>query len=311
MLVFVLRRLLGLIPVFLGLSFTIFLLMHLIPGDPAQVMLGFRATPQAIAQLHHTWHLDEPLPTQYLYFLGRLLTGDMGTSVQYQSSVRDLLWTRVPETLLLALLSTLMSMVIGVPLACIAAINRNKWPDLLIRLVTVLGFTMPSFWIALLLMLLLGTRLHLFPVAGYGDTFADHLYHLLLPSFVIALSVFPLIVRTLRNGLLEVMRTDYVRTARAKGLARSRVLFRHVVRNALIPTISIVGVNMGYLLGGAVVIESVFGLPGAGYLLVGGIGARDYPLVQASALVLAMAFVVVNLLTDITYMLVDPRIRHR
>lgn len=311
MAVYLLRRLLGLIPVFLGLSLTIFLLMHLIPGDPAQVMLGFRATPQAIAQLHHAWHLDQPLPTQYLYFLGRLLTGDMGTSVQYQSPVRDLLWTRVPETLLLALLSTLMSMVIGVPLACIAAINRNKWPDLLIRLLTVLGFTMPSFWIALLLMLLLGTRLHLFPVAGYGDTFGDHLYHLLLPSFVVALSVFPLIVRTLRNGLLEVMRMDYVRTARAKGLARSRVLFRHVVRNALIPTISIVGVNMGYLLGGAVVIESVFGLPGAGYLLIGGIDARDYPLVQASALVLAMAFVLVNLLTDVTYMLVDPRIRHR
>jgi len=177
--------------------------------------------------------------------------------------------------------------------------------------VTLFGFTMPSFWIALLLMLLLGAKLRWLPIAGYGDTFSDHLYHLILPSFVVALSVFPLIVRTLRAGMLEIMGMDYVKTARAKGLRRRTVLFRHVVRNALIPTIAIVGVNMGFLLGGAVVIESVFGLPGVGFLLIDGINHRDYPLVQAGALVLAMVFVVVNLVTDITYTLADPRIRHR
>lgn len=311
MAVYLARRVLGLIPVFFGLSFTIFFLIHLIPGDPAQVMLGFRATPEAVARLHHAWHMDDPLPTQYLYFLKRLATGDLGTSVQYQSSVNDLLWSRVPETLLLALLSTVFSIVVGVPLATLAALSRDRWPDQLIRLVTIAGFTMPSFWVALLLMLLLGTKLRWLPVAGYGESFGDHLYHLILPSFVIALSVFPLIVRTLRNGLLDVMRMDYVRTARAKGLRRVRVLGKHVLRNALIPTISIVGVNMGFLLGGAVIIEAVFGLPGAGYLLVGGINTRDYPLVQACALVLAMVFVLVNLLTDVTYMLVDPRIRNR
>ncbi|MGH2410817.1 MAG: ABC transporter permease, partial [Chloroflexota bacterium] len=192
-----------------------------------------------------------------------------------------------------------------------AAVWRDRWPDLGIRFFTVLGFTMPSFWLALLLMLLLGAKVRIFPIAGYGTSFGDHLYHLVLPSIVIALSIFPLIVRTLRTGLIEVMRMDYVKTARAKGLRGTVVLYKHVLRNALIPTVTVVGVNMGFLLGGAVVIESVFGLPGVGFLLIDAINNRDYPMVQAGALVLAMVFVLVNLLTDITYTLIDPRIRHR
>ena len=311
MITYLLRRTLGLIPVFIGLSLTIFLLIHLIPGDPAQVMLGFRATPDAIARLHRAWHLNDPLWTQYFNFIGRLITGDLGDSVQYQMPVRDLLSSRVQETLLLAFISMLLSVVLAVPLAAISATKKDRWPDHAIRLITLLGFTMPSFWIALLLMLLLGSKLRLLPIAGYGETFGDHLYHLILPSTVVALSVFPLIVRTLRAGMLEVMSMDFVKTARAKGLTRRTVLYRHVIRNALIPTIAIVGVNMGFLLGGAVVIEAVFGLPGVGYLLINGINTRDYPLVQAGALVLAMIFVLVNFLTDITYTLVDPRIRHR
>jgi peptide/nickel transport system permease protein len=205
----------------------------------------------------------------------------------------------------------LLSVVLAVPLAAIAAVNRNRWPDQLVRLVTILGFTMPSFWIALLLELLLGARWRILPIAGYGNSFGDHLYHEILPSIVVALSVFPLMVRTLRAGMLDVMSMDFVRTARAKGLPRRSVILRHVVRNALIPTIAIVGVNMGYLLGGAVVIESIFGLPGVGNLLISGINERDYPLVQAGALVLAMLFVLVNFLTDIAYSFADPRIRHR
>jgi peptide/nickel transport system permease protein len=298
-----------LIPVFFGLSVTIFLLIHLIPGDPAQVMLSFRATPQAIAALHKAWHLDSPLPVQYWYFLQRLFVGDLGTSVQYQVPVRDLLASRVQETLLLALLSMILSVLLAVPLAALAAVKMNRWPDLLIRIVTVLGFAMPSFWIALLLELLLGSKWRIFPVAGYGTTTADHLYHLTLPAIVVALSVFPLILRTLRAGVLEVLHMEYVRTARAKGLARRTVLFKHVFRNALIPTIAVVGVNMGFLLGGTVIIETVFGLPGVGALLIGGIDERDYPLVQAGALVLALIFVLVNLLTDLVYTVVDPRIR--
>ncbi len=311
MITYLARRTLSLIPVFLGLSLTIFVLIHLIPGDPAVVMLGFRATPEAVAHLHRLWHLDDPLWSQYFSFLGRLVTGDLGNSVQYQVPVRDLLSSRVQETLLLAFLSMLLSIVLAVPLAAISATRKDRWPDHVIRVITLLGFTMPSFWIALLLMLFLGTKLRVVPIAGYGDTFGDHLYHLILPSFVVALSVFPLIVRTLRAGILEVMSMEFVKTARAKGLTRRAVLYRHVIRNALIPTIAIVGVNMGFLLGGAVVIEAVFGLPGIGLLLINGINERDYPLVQAGALVLASIFVLVNVLTDIAYTLADPRIRHR
>jgi peptide/nickel transport system permease protein len=311
MITYISRRVLQLVPVFLGLSLTIFLLIHLIPGDPAVVMLGFRATPDAVASLHRAWHLDDPLWTQYGFFLKRLAVGDLGDSVEYQVPVRDLLASRVQETLLLAFLSTLLSVAIGVPLAAISARMKDRWADHLIRAVTLFGFTMPSFWIALLLMLLLGAKLRLVPIAGYGDTFGDHLYHLILPSFVVALSVFPLIVRTLRAGMLEIMGMEFVKTARAKGLTRRTVLYRHVIRNALIPTIAIVGVNMGFLLGGAVVIESVFGLPGVGYLLIDGINHRDYPLVQAGALVLAMVFVLVNFATDLAYSVADPRIRHR
>lgn len=310
MITYIARRTLMLIPVFLGLSLTIFLLIHFIPGDPAQVMLGFRATPQAIAQLHKAWHLDDPLWQQYVNFLQRLATGDLGTSVQYQVPVRDLLASRVQETLLLAFISMLLSIVVAVPLAVLSASHKDRWPDQLIRVVTLLGFAMPSFWIALLLMLLLGSKLRWLPIAGYGESFGEHLYHLILPSVVVALSVFPLILRTLRAGMLDVLSMEFVRTARAKGLTRRTVLYRHVARNALIPTIAIVGVNMGFLLGGAVVIEAVFGLPGVGYLLINGINTRDYPLVQAGALVLAMIFVLVNFVTDIAYTLVDPRIRH-
>jgi peptide/nickel transport system permease protein len=211
----------------------------------------------------------------------------------------------------LAFLSMLMSVVIAFPLAVLAAVYRDSWLDRVIRVLTTLGFAMPSFWIALLLMLFLGGKLRILPVAGYGSTFSDHLYHLILPSLVIAISIFPVLLRTLRIGLIEVIRQDYVRTAYAKGLSRWHVIRKHVVRNALLPTIAVVGVNLGYLLGGAVVIESIFALPGVGYLLVNSVYSRDYPGVEGASLVLALLFVVVNLITDLTYSVVDPRIRHR
>jgi peptide/nickel transport system permease protein len=212
---------------------------------------------------------------------------------------------------LLAFGSMLLSIVLALPLAVLVAIYRDRLVDQAIRVVTLLGFAMPSFWLALLLMLFFGGKLRWFPVAGYGDTLGDHLYHLVMPSFVVAVSVFPLLLRTLRVGLLDVLRQDFIRTARAKGLPGHLVMFKHVLRNALLPTITVVGVNLGFLLGGAVVIESVFALPGVGYLLVNSVSTRDYPAVEGAALVLALLFVVVNLVTDLTYSFVDPRIRHR
>jgi peptide/nickel transport system permease protein len=205
----------------------------------------------------------------------------------------------------------LLSVVVALPLAVLAVIFRDRFFDRCIRVATLLGFAMPSFWLALLLMLFFGGKLRILPVAGYGTTLGDHLYHLILPSVVIAISVFPLLLRTLRVGLLEMLRQDFVRTARAKGLPGRLVLLKHVLRTALLPTITVVGVNLGFLLGGAVVIEAVFALPGVGYLLVNSVYARDYPAVEGAALVLALLFVVVNLVTDLTYSAVDPRIRHR
>jgi peptide/nickel transport system permease protein len=308
---YLLRRLLQLIPITLGLAALIFLLIHLVPGDPARVILGPHATPQEVARLHAYWHLDDPLWTQFVFFLVRLVHGDSGTSIYYQIPVGDLLLSRLPETVLLAFCSMLLSVVIALPLAVLAVIHRDRFLDRSIRVVTLLGFAMPSFWLALLLMLFFGGKLRVLPVAGYGTTLGDHLYHLILPSIVIAISVFPLLLRTLRVGLLEMLRQDFVRTARAKGLPGRLVLLKHVLRNALLPTITVVGVNLGFLLGGAVVIEAVFALPGVGYLLVNSVYTRDYPAVEGAALVLALLFVVVNLVTDLTYSVVDPRIRHR
>jgi peptide/nickel transport system permease protein len=308
---YLLRRLLQLIPITLGLAALIFLLIHLVPGDPARVILGPHATPQEVARLHAYWHLDDPLWTQFVFFLMRLVHGDFGTSIYYQIPVGDLLVSRLPETVLLAFCSVLLSVVVALPLAVLAVIFRDRLFDRCIRVVTLLGFAMPSFWLALLLMLFFGGKLRILPVAGYGTTLGDHLYHLILPSVVIAISVFPLLLRTLRVGLLEMLRQDFVRTARAKGLPGRLVLLKHVLRTALLPTITVVGVNLGFLLGGAVVIEAVFALPGVGYLLVNSVYARDYPAVEGAALVLALLFVVVNLVTDLTYSVVDPRIRHR
>ena len=303
------RRVLQLIPITLALATLIFLLIHFIPGDPALVILGPHATTAEIERLHRAWHLTDPLPVQYVYFLVRLAHGDFGTSIYYQIPVSTLLMSRLPETILLAAMSMLMSVIVAFPLAAVGAVLRGHLVDRAIRVITTLGFAMPSFWLALLLMMFLGEKLQIFPVAGYGSTFTQHLYHLVLPSIVIAISIFPVLLRTLRVGMLEVLRQDYVRTARAKGLPGWLVLAKHAMRNALLPTITVVGVNLGFLLGGTVVIEAIFALPGVGYLLVNSVYTRDYPAVEGASLVLALLFVVVNLLTDVTYSLVDPRIR--
>lgn len=305
------RRLLQLIPITVGLAALIFLLIHFVPGDPARVLLGPRATDSEVARLHAFWHLDDPLWTQFFFYMERLVRGDMGTSIYYQIPVTDLLASRMPETLLLTFCSMLLSIVVAVPLAVLAVIFRDRIPDVSIRVLTLLGFAMPAFWLALLLELFFGGKLRWLPVAGYGSTLGDQLYHLILPSVVVAFGVFPLLLRTLRVGLIEVQRQDYVRTAKAKGLPGQLVLYKHVLRNALLPTITVVGVNLGFLLSSAVVIETVFALPGMGYLLVSSVSTRDYPAVEGASLVLALLFVVVNLITDLTYSFVDPRIRHR
>jgi peptide/nickel transport system permease protein len=308
---YVTRRLFQLIPITLGLAALIFLLIHLAPGDPARLMLGQRATPDQVARLRQFMHLDDPLWTQFGVYIGHLAQGNLGTSIYYQMPVTDLLGTRLPTTLLLALCSILLSVAVALPLAVLGATHRDGPVDQVIRVVTLVGFAMPSYWLALLLMLFFGLRLRVLPIAGYGTDFGDHLLHLVMPSVVIAISVFPLLVRTLRIGVLEVQRQDFIRTAKAKGLPSRLVLYKHVLRNALLPTITVVGLNLGSLLGGTVIIESVYALPGVGFLLTSSVNNRDYPAVQGAALVLAMLFVLVNLVTDVTYSFIDPRIRRR
>ncbi len=308
---YVVRRLLQMVPVAFGLAALIFVLIHISPGDPARILLGPRATPDEVARLHAYLHLDDPIWAQFYFFLDHLVHGDLGTSISYQAPVSDLLLSRLPVTILLAFSSTVLSVVVAIPLAVLALVYRYRLADRIIRVIPFIGFAMPSFWLALLLQVLLGGKLRWLPVAGYGETFGEHLYHLILPSVVISFSIFPLLLRTLRAGLLEVAHQDYIRTAMAKGVPSRLVLYKHILRNGLLPTITIIGVNLGSLLNGTVVIESVFALPGVGYMLTSAVYTRDYPAVQGAALVLGMLFVVVNLITDLTYSFIDPRIvRH-
>lgn len=307
---FVGRRLLQAIPVLFGITLVSFFLIHLIPGDPVAAMLGDHYTPQAAAALRHAMGLDKPLWDQYLIFLGNLFHGNLGTSVYYAQPVLSIITDRVDATIWLVLYSALLSAVISTPLAIISALRSNGAIDQVIRTVFVLSLAMPGFWVGIILILLLSINLHLFPVSGFGTGIADHLWHLFLPALTIALAFASVLIRSLRNSILEVMGEQYVQTARAKGVPFRILLFRHVLRNAVLPTVTIFGVNIAFLLGSTVIIENVFAIGGIGQLLVSSILQRDYTVVQGITLLLAVAVVAVNLLTDIIYALLDPRISY-
>jgi peptide/nickel transport system permease protein len=307
----VLHRLLQLVPVLIGMTILVFFMIHLIPGDPARAMLGIRATPAAVASLHHTWGLDKPLPAQYLSFMGRLLRGDLGTSLFYHASVLSLIGSRLDATLLLLLFAAVFSVLITVPLASIAVTYKDRWQDHVVRVVPLVGLGMPSFWIGSILILLLALDAHIFPVGGFGSTFPDHLESMVLPGLTIALAISPLLIRSLRASMLSVSEADYVATARSKGISSRRVLFKHVMRNGLLPTITVFGINIGFIIGGTVVVETVFALPGVGNLMVQSIVNRDFPVVQAATLLFGILVVLVNLGSDLMYSLLDPRVQLR
>jgi peptide/nickel transport system permease protein len=305
------NRSLQLIPTVFLVTVAIFFLLRLIPGDPALVMLGPNATPDRVAQVHRSLGLDKPLWQQYGIFVLNLLRGGMGTSIFYRRAVSEVIADRLVVTLSLVLYGNVLMLVFAIPLAIVAALYRDRLVDHLIRIVMIVPLVMPSFWSGLLLMMLFGVRLRVLPVSGYGDRFWGHLYHLFLPALTIALRSSSLLVRNLRSSLLEVIQADYVRTARSKGLSEHLIFGRHVLRNALISTTSLVGVMLGYAIGGTVIIESVFNIPGIGSLMVSSIGTRDYPVVQAVTVVFALFVIVVNLLTDLTYSVLDPRVRYQ
>ena len=308
---YVVWRLLQVVPVALGVTVLVFFLIHLVPGDPARTMLGNRATPQRIAVLHEQWGLDDSLPVQYERFLVRLLHGDLGSSLFYSVPAGRLVVERMPVTLWLIGLGTLFSVLIAVPLATIAAAKRDRLPDHVIRAVPLAGLGFPQFWIGIMLLLAFALNTgRAFPVGGYGEGALGHLRSMVLPALTVALGIAPILVRSLRAALLEVLESEYVTTARSKGLSERRVLVRHALRNAVVSTVSVLGVNIGFLVGGTLVVEQVFALPGLGQLMINSIFQRDFPVVQAVTLVFAILVVLVYLLTDIAHALLDPRVRY-
>jgi peptide/nickel transport system permease protein len=306
---YILRRLVTLIPVLFGISVLVFFLIQLVPGDPAVTLLGTHATPEAVAALHQQFGLDRPLWQQYVTFLGRLLHGDLGDSYQYRSSVSALIAQNVVPTVWLIVAGALFAVVISVPLAVGAAARRGGVADNAIRSIPLIGLGLPGFWLGIMLVLLLSLKWGLFPASGFGTGIAGHVQSIVLPGLTVALSLVPILVRSLRAGLVDVLQSDYVTTARAKGLGTTRVVVGHALRNAAVSSITVLGVNIAYLIGSTLVVERVFALNGIGYLMLTAILNRDFPIVQGVTLVFAVMVVVVNLLTDLAHAALDPRVR--
>ena len=306
---FILRRLVQMIPVLFGITLVVFALLQLIPGDPATTMLGLQARPEAVAALRRELGLDRALWEQYLLYLGNVVRFDLGDSLKFKVSVASLLGERLEVSLALIAYATVLMILLSLPLGIISALRRDGVFDQITRVILMVTLVMPAFWVGILFLTYFSVKLQIFPVAGYGEGWREHLHHLFLPALTIALSIVPMLVRALRSSILEAMASDYVRTARAKGLREQAVVSTHVLRNALIPALTLLGLSVGYLLGGTVIVENVFSLPGAGKLLVDAIAARDYPLVQSTTLVFAILVIFVNLLTDVIYTFLDPRVR--
>ena len=301
-------RLLQMIPVIIGVSLIAFLAIHLVPGDPVQIMMHGRATPETLAAAHAKLGLDQPLLVQYWNFITNAMTGDLGTSIIQNAEVSKIVGERLMPSVYLLIASALLAIVIALPLSIVAARRSDQPIDHVIRFVGIVGFAMPPFWVGILLMLFFGIYLDWLPISGYGRTFLERLQHLFLPALTIALFLAPILIQSLRAAILDVMTAEYIEVARAKGLGPWRILVKHALRNALMPVTTILAVNIGWLLSGAVVVEYLFSFPGLGSLLVRAVGYRDYPVIQGLSLVFAILVLIVNLLADLSYMLIDRRV---
>lgn len=305
---YVAGRLLQLVPVLFGVSLVVFMLVRLIPGDPAIAVLGSRATPELIARVRDQLGLDLPLWQQYFNYLAHALRGDFGISFFYQASVWDVTMPRLPITLALMAYSILIAFIIAVPFALLSAVRRGALPDHTVRVAFTIALGMPIFWSGLMLAFLLGVKWKLLPIAGPGKGGFDTVIHLTLPSLVIAIALAPILVRTLRSSLIEVLASDYVTTGRAMGLRPRFITLSYVLRNSLRPMITVISINFGYLIGGTVIAEQLFSLAGVGSLLIGSIGTRDYAVIQLATLIFALIVVLVNLIADLLYTVLDPRV---
>jgi peptide/nickel transport system permease protein len=306
---FVLRRLLQLVPVAIGVTIVVFFMIHLIPGDPARTILGIHATPRTVALLHRQWGLDRPLISQYWLFMDRLLHGNLGVSLYYGGSAASLIVSHLPPTLWLITYSAVLATLISVPLAMIAATRKDGVRDHAVRAVPLIGLGMPPFWLAFLLIYAFAITFHLFPVSGYGSGFTGHLRSMFLPSLTVALALAPVVIRSLRASMLNVLGADYITTARSKGVPGRRLFRKHVLRNAVIPAVTVLGINIAFLIGGTVIIENVFAIPGLGQLMINSIFQRDFTVVQGVTLVFAVMVILVNLLADVSYAALDPRVQ--
>lgn len=310
---YIVRRLLALVPLMIGVSLLVFLAVNFVPGDPVRIMLGIDATEEMVATLRARYGLDQPLPIRYLYWLWNVLQGDMGQSIITGRSVGDEIASRLAVTIQLTALAVAGAVLVAVPLGIASALKRESLVDYALRVLSLVGISLPNFAVGVLL-ILFTSRVFLWqPPPGFVNVWDDPktaLQILVMPAIALGSGLIGAISRMTRSMMLEVLGQDFMRTARAKGLPESRVVVKHALRNALVPVLTIVGLQVGYLLGGAVVIEEIFSLPGLGRLLLTAISTRDYPVVMGTVLVIAFMFALVNLLVDLLYAVVDPRIRY-
>jgi peptide/nickel transport system permease protein len=329
---YLLRRAVGTIPVIVMISLLVFLLIHAAPGDPADLLLSDQASTQDIAEARHQWGLDQPIYVQYFRFLINLLQGNFGTSFRYSDPVITLIGERLPATIELAFASLLIAVALGVPLGVWAGAKPNSWADNFGSFFGFFGISMPSFWFGIMLILVVAGYLNWLPSSGrstygiargsesgfyiVGSLLAgnfkaawDGIAHIIMPAIALGTNMMGIIMRVTRSAVLEVMHEDYVRTARAKGVDESTVLWRHVLRNALVPVVTVGGLELGTLLSGSIIVETVFAWPGSGSLLISAIQSRDYPLITGTVIIYTLAFVAINFMIDILYAAVDPRIR--
>lgn len=301
---YVLRRLLLLIPVLLGVSLVVFTIMYFTPGDPAKLILGERAPAEEVNALREEMGLNKPYIVRFFNFLKGVVTGDLGRSYVTKQPVIDELLARFPATLQLAASAILIAVTLGIPIGIISATKQYSFFDMFFMILALVGVSMPNFWQGLMMVLLFSVVLRWLPSSGYGT-----IWHLIMPALTIGTSTMAIVTRMTRSSMLEVVRQDYIRTARAKGLPERVVINRHALKNALIPVVTVIGLQFGYLLGGAVLTETIFSWPGVGRLMVDSIKAKDFPVVQGGVLLLALTFSIVNLVVDILYAYIDPRIK--
>jgi len=321
------------IPTIIGVTIVVFLIVHMIPGDPAQVMLYPQGTPEAVEALRVRMGLDQPLHIQYLTWVNNVLHGDLGDSVQSYEPVLKEIWDRFPATIELSLAAIFIAVAVGIPLGVLAARKRNSFIDYLCISVSLLGVSIPVFWLGMMLIFVFAAILNILPVSGRltmglsvdqvtglylidslitgnFNAFGDAAKHLVLPAIALATIPLALIVMVTRSSMLDVLNEDYIRTARAKGVPLAKVILKHALKNALIPVITVIGLQFGTLMGGAILTEEVFSWPGIGRLIVGAIYNRDYPLIQGVVLIVSLIFILINLLVDILYAYIYPRIRY-